>query len=460
MARIRADTVLKVFLAACLVGLLALPFILRPAAHRNKEAVKPSGPTRKLVIISPHWEGIRAEFERAFSEWTIARFGHATDIEWPDVGGTSEAVKFVRSEFERSPSGINIDMFFGGGVDPYITFVKSGLLSPCSVPKEILAAIPPTYSGITLYDPEERWFGAALSGFGIIYNRKVCRMLRLPEPASWADLARPEYFTWVAVGDPRSSGSIHMVYEIILQAYGWEKGWATLIGMCANARTFARGAGDVPKDVAVGEAACGIAIDVYGWRQVEEVGADRMGFLLPEGVTVINPDGIAVLKGAPNKDLAEKFVEFVLSEEGQKLWCLKKGAAGGPRDFVLGRMPVIPGLALRNPADSAVPQDAFAMKSGFTYDLAKGSVRWAALNDLVGAVMIDAHNELEAAWKVACRLPADDERSRRLLTPPMTEEAFAALAKEKWDSAEARARIRAEWATEAKQRYRLVAAGG
>ena len=444
-------------LGIAILATLALPFALRPREQAD-EGAQPlrTLPVQKLILISPHWEGVRAEFGRAFSEWTAQRFGHRTELEWLDMGGAADAIRYVKSEFTRSPPGINVDIFFGGGVDPFMQLADLGLLEPVHLSEHVLEAIPRTFSGVPVYDEDAGWFGTALAGFGILHNKKICERLGLPIPMTWQDLGRPEYLTWVGSGDPRSSGSIHMAYEIILQAYGWEKGWEIVTRMCGNTRNFSRAGSEVPKDAAIGEIACGMSIDVYAWRQVAEVGADRMGFVLPEGLTVINPDGIAVLKGAPHPELAVRFVEFVLTEPGQKLWCLKLGAPGGPREFELDRMPVIPGFAARFGTDAAVLYDAYAWKSGFTYDADKGSLRWTILNDLLGATMIDTHRELTAAWRRVSNLPADDARVRALTTPPLPEIELLQLAREKWNDAEFRARTRARWANEAKARYRRI----
>jgi len=450
---------LKWTLVVSLGVVLALPFILRPQEAKRHEGAAAPLPTRKLILISPHWEGIREEFGRAFSRWTERRFGHRTTLEWLDVGGTSDALRYVLSEFKRSPDGIDIDLFFGGGVDPYLRLAREGLLSPCRLPAEVLDRIPQNHAGIEVYDREHRWFGACLSGFGIIYNRKVLDFLGLPVPRDWADLALPRYFTWVGSGDPRSSGSVHMAYEIILQAYGWKKGWANIVRMGANVRNFSRSGGDVPVETALGEVACGLAIDVYAWRQVSEVGPDRMGFVLPEGLTVVNPDSIAVLKGAPNRELAEKFVAFVLSEEGQRLFVLKPGAPGGPKEFPLGRLPVIPGLAKELGDAAAVTFDPYTWRGGFRYDPDKGSLRWTILNDLIGATLIDTHRDLVAAWRAVKDRPPGSRRIAELTAPPLSEEELLRLARERWDDAAFRARTRARWTAEARERYRRIAKG-
>jgi hypothetical protein len=285
----------------------------------------------------------------------------------------------------------------------------------------------------------------------------VLEFLKLPEPREWADLASPHYFSWVGSGDPRSSGSVHMAYEIILQAYGWEKGWPIMLRMAGNVRNFSRSGSDVPKDTALGEIACGLAIDVYAWRQVAEAGSDRIGFLLPEGLTVINPDGIAILKGAPHIGLAEKFIEFTLSEEGQKLWILRRGAAGGPQDYELSRMPIIPGFAAPFGKEALVPIDPFRWKSGFTYNAEKGSLRWSLLNDLIGSVIIDNHKELAAAWGKMRKMATGDPHVLELTKPPFSEAEGLRLAAEDWNRPEQRSRIRAQWSSDAKKLYIRIA---
>ena len=59
-----------------------------------------------LIIISPHNEAIRYEFGRGFDAWHRQRFGQGVTVEWRDVGGTADALRFVRSEFAAKPGGI------------------------------------------------------------------------------------------------------------------------------------------------------------------------------------------------------------------------------------------------------------------------------------------------------------------------------------------------------------------
>ena len=407
----------------------------------------------RLVLISPHADEIQNEFETGFMMAYREDTGREVDVEWLDVGGgTSSILRYIKSEFGRSPGGIGIDLFFGGGVDPYLELADRGLLLPYRLPDEMLSRLPGRIGGIPLYDPTHRWYGATLAGFGIVYNRKVLDLLHLPVPETWADLGDPSLFSWVGSGDPRSSGSVHMAYELILQAYGWERGWEVITTLGANVRNFGAGGAQAPKDVAVGEVAYGLSIDFYAWAQVAEVGEAFVGFAMPDNLTIVNPDGLAIIKGAPNLETARAFVRFVMSEPGQKLWFLKKGVPGGPIDTQLNRFTVIPDLYARHRKTAAVALNPFEWTSDLVYDSDLGSTRWSVLNDLIGVLIIDSHNQLQGAWKRAMVDGVTGEEVRKLSAVPITQEECLDLAPN-WRDAALRNRLLAGWTAFARGKY-------
>ena len=83
----------------------------------------------KLIIISPHWEGIETEFDTAFKAWYAKETGREVNVDWLDQGGSSSDFRFIESEFKRLPEGIGIDLFFGGGTDNYLKLADKGLLA-------------------------------------------------------------------------------------------------------------------------------------------------------------------------------------------------------------------------------------------------------------------------------------------------------------------------------------------
>ncbi|MEO6097023.1 MAG: ABC transporter substrate-binding protein, partial [Fibrobacteria bacterium] len=177
--------------------------------------------SQALSILTPHGDNIRQEIGAAFKSWSEIRFGDSPEINWMDQGGTSEDLRYVKSRYAKTPGSIGIDLFFGGGTPPFRTLARDGLLQGHALDPALLAQVPETIAGTRVFSDADGWYGVALSSFGILYNVPLLAAKGLPLPQSWADLADPRADQWVASVDPRGSGSAHVIYEIILQKYGW-----------------------------------------------------------------------------------------------------------------------------------------------------------------------------------------------------------------------------------------------
>ena len=413
--------------------------------------------TDKLEIISPHPESIEKEFERSFKQWYTQNTGKTVELKWVDLGGSSSDFRFIESEFKRVPEGIGIDLFFGGGTDNYLKLAGEGLLFPYKLPDSLLARVPKEIFGIPVYDPEYRWYGAALSSFGIMYNEELRQHLGLPEVSTWKDLTRPDLVGRVGAADPRESGSAHMMYEIILQGYGWEKGFELITKLSANVRGFSAGSNAIPKDVVSGQVIYGMAIDFYAYGQIAVLGDDIIKYLVPPDASVVSPDSIAILKGAPNLEVAQAFLEFVLSDTAQKLWVLRDDDPEGPKwRGGLNRASVVPEL-YDELGDRCVVINPFKRElNPIRYDAAKGGERWALINDLIGALFIDSHKDLVAAWKAINKCKDEQKREAaidRLTEMPITAEEGMQIAQSEWKKPEYRNRKLTEWNRFARQKY-------
>jgi ABC-type Fe3+ transport system substrate-binding protein len=414
--------------------------------------------------------------QKALEQWN--GFDRPVDIVWQDIGGgTSQIARYVGARFEADPQGIGIDLLFGGGTDIFVSFARQDLLQPLDMQHVIRGRIRADLNGVPLYDPKGRWFGPMLSSFGILCNKDVLRRIGQPElPTSWADLGKTELRTWVNGGDPRLTGSVHMVYEIILQGEGWDDGFRLLLRLGANTHTFIRDSGTLTRSVILGEVAAAGNIDV---NALSAVGRDptMMAFVLPRvterrdakgrlvrsGGTIVNPDAIAVLKGAPRFELSRAFVEFTLSDAGQRLFFLRPGLPGGPVRYPCCRLSVVEAMYREfPPADRSVGDlDPFTLKNALPYDSKLGDRRWNALNDLIGTVIVDAHDDLAAAW-AAIQKNGLSEEQRQALTaelfqPPCTEadlENYSRRVSE--EGPRARVLQLNQWAENARQRYRDV----
>ena len=377
--------------------------------------------------------------------------------------GTDDAKKFSS----------RIDLLFGGGSYDGDNATRMGLLVPPwpagQVPKGVLATkdgkelIPEGLSGDTWWTPT--YYGTTVSTFGICYNRDRMRAQGIARPPErWEDLADPAWFGSLGLADPTKSGSIAKAFETIVQVEcrnaveaagfgaaaeeyeakiaaaklpagqmpegvpaeyqqaveaGWVNGLRLIQLIGANARYFTDSASKVPLDVGMGNAAAGLCIDFYGRFEAQVSNGGRpdgaMAYVTPRGGSGVSADPISLLRGAQHRELARRFIEFVLSEDGQKIWCYRVGAPGGPRKYALQRFPI-----RRDFYPSEEPEfqkayerhrryatddlggpnvDMYRLAHEFTY-----CARWTAgyyglFRDLIRAMCMDSGQELRAAWQ-------------------------------------------------------------
>lgn len=388
---------------------------------------------------------LKSEYTGAFEHWWKRETGQPFGLEELsgfanarlDPATASPGAREARRRFLESEVGIGIDLFFGGGAYDYDIQAKAGLLVPRDASGRYgLAAlreehpdwfsddvIPLGASGEPFRDPEWRWCGTVLSAFGICYNRDVLARLGVGEPPdAWADLADPRLFGQVAMADPTKSGSVTKAVEMIFQQEirralddglpendairaGWAAAMRLVVKISANSRYWTDQASKIPHDVAQGDAAAGLAIDFYGRtfneRHRQPDGSSRVQFVMPAGGTSIGADPIGLLRGAPDPELAHRFLEFVLSPEGQKLWNYRRGEPGGPSRIALRRPPIRRDFYTaenrRHMSDPDV--NPYEIAKGFTYEARWTGGVFHSLRFIIRCVCVDTHREQRDAWR-------------------------------------------------------------
>jgi ABC-type Fe3+ transport system substrate-binding protein len=438
-------------LSLCLGALVLSTACVRLFQPASASAAEPT-----LTIITPHAESIRIEFKRGFSQWHARHYGEPARVEWRDLGGTSDALKFVLSEFVPKPDGIGIDCFFGGGLEPFLLLSEKQLTQPYRPPPAILDAIPQKLNGVDLYDAGGAWYGAAISSFGILQNTRLQQMVHLPRVTRWDELANPALRGWIGVGDPRNSGTMVVMFEAVLQAYGWEGGWRLLTQIGGNARNFGRISSVTAKDVTLGETAYGFAIDFYGFTQVAVAGRSNLAFVLPRDFAPMSADGLCILKGAPHLVSARRFVDFVLSEDGQRLWFLPKGHPDGPQQYSIERMSVRPDFYRRYRGVSNIEFSPFDLQQPFVYDSKLGSARRGIVSALAGAMLVDTHPELKEAWRAVVQRGRPEQDVQQLGRVPIRESEALTLAATTWKDPALRNQTKIAWQRWALEKYRAL----
>lgn len=275
-----------------------------------------------MYVVTRHSGDIQEVARREFLNSEIARRYNIKDVVFVYL----EAGWWVPIIQQK-----NYDVGWGGGPTLFDTLYQAGLLAPLTS-QEVLDAvsqIPDYIAGAPMkrFGPDNKiyWVAAAMSSFGFTVNLATLESYGLPQPAKWRDLGSVDYARKlislgkpaVGIADPTQSTSNTRMYEIILQAYGWDEGWKVLTTMAANAKVY-QGSGDVRDGVIVGDIDVGITIDFYGY--IAQSQNPDCKYVIPAGETIVNGDPIALLKTSRNPEAAQAFIAWVLTEGQWKVW--------------------------------------------------------------------------------------------------------------------------------------------
>lgn len=269
----------------------------------------------QLVLITPVAKTLTdpalAEFAKyAKEKWNITVKTSALAVGTPVAYG-----QIV--EWKGRPGA---DIFWGGESALFGKLADQKLVVKLDLPKAVVDSIPSSIGKpkpIPLKDPNGFWIGTVLEPYGLVYHLKVLQRLGVPEPKDWDDLLNPKLKGHIAQCAPTRSSSSHATYEVILQRDGDAKGWEWLKHLAGNTGLFTARSRDVPSVVAKGEFAVGFAVPSYMAFEDRLAGFD-LKFVAPK-TAWITPEPISILAGAPHPKAARAFIEFILSERGQRV---------------------------------------------------------------------------------------------------------------------------------------------
>ena len=228
--------------------------------------------------------------------------------------GEDALIERIRNEGERSPADVLVTVDAGrlwraeqlGFFQP----VKSAVLD---------ARIPASYR-----EPNGLWYGFSLRARLIAYNKGKLKGADVP---TYESLADPKWKGRICM---RSSTNIYnlSLMGAMLDHLGEQKAQAWAQGVRDNlARDPKGGDADQIKSVAAGECDLTVTNQYYYARMLrstkpdEREAAERVGVVFPNQAswgTHVNISGAGVMKHAPNREAAVKFLDYLASDDAQR----------------------------------------------------------------------------------------------------------------------------------------------
>jgi ABC-type Fe3+ transport system substrate-binding protein len=345
----------------------ATAFTASRAGPARAQALEP-----KVAIITSFSRDVTTPFVQAFER---AQPGTKVEVQ---NRNTAAAVAFLRETRTAPP-----DLFWASAPDAFEVLKRGNLLAKPAVDT---SGIPARIGAQPTHDPDGRYFGFAVSGYGIMYNTRYVRANRLPVPKEWADLKNPVYQNHVGISAPSRSGTTHLTIETILQGEGWDAGWAQLLEIAGNFAQVSDRSFGVPDAVNSGQYGIGIVIDFFGLAA--KASGFPVEFVYPT-VTTLVPANIAMIEGAPNPNAARAFIAFLLSPAGQEVLL----------DPKVMRLPVRPEVYAKAPAGFPNPFTDASLGARVKFDNDLSEARYELVNSLFDRVITFRLAELTAAWK-------------------------------------------------------------
>ena len=326
----------------------------------------------KIGWVGPVYKELSASLNKGFKAYYKKTYGKDIDITFVRPGGWPVCVDKVRI-WKGKPDA---DIFLGAGAPAHEILKLDGLIVPYR-PKG-WDKVPAAWHGMKVKDAADYWTCFAPWIVTNLYNEKVLKKLRLPPPKTWNDLLNPIYRGNIVHTLPYASGTMHEAIEILIQGFGEKEAWRYLRLLAAQLARFSTGSTDTTNLVKRGEVPIGVA-----QPQMNAMAARKDGYpvrdLLPEK-TILVPEAVALLKGAPNEANGKIFLDWLFSKDGQKH--VLEGRYFAASTDVKFSVWEKEGVTMAKHAKKALGVDSFwDLKVGFIeYDLDLAAKRWDEVN--------------------------------------------------------------------------------
>jgi iron(III) transport system substrate-binding protein len=250
--------------------------------------------------------------DQSWCELAAQEFTRATGIRVQQTRKpTGEALAQIRAEAANPKT----DLWWGGTGDPYYQAAEVGLLE----------AYRPDYLGdlhgwaVRQYAMSQNYVGGFYtSAIGFGWNEELLKKKKLPAPKCWKDLLDPRYKGEIETSHPGSSGTGYTILAGLVQMMGEDAAFDYLKQLHRNVTQYTRSGTAQARSVAKGEVAIGVSF-IFGFDNERVTNKFPVYSAAPCEGTGYEIGGIALIKGARNRDGARRYYDWLMSPAGQQV---------------------------------------------------------------------------------------------------------------------------------------------
>lgn len=247
-------------------------------------------------------------------EWCQAMVNAFTAETGVDVAMTRKSSGETFAQIQAESGNPKGDVWWGGTGDPHLQAAEEGLTEEYKSPH--LAELQP-WAQKQAESSKYRTVGIYAGALGFVYNTEILAEKKLPEPACWADLVKPEYKGEVQIANPNSSGTSYTALATLVQLLGEQPAFDYLAQLNANVNQYTKSGAAPATAAARGETAIGITFMHDGVTQV--VGGFPVKVVAPCEGTGYEIGSMSLVKGGPNPEAAKKWYDWALTPAAQEI---------------------------------------------------------------------------------------------------------------------------------------------
>lgn len=259
--------------------------------------------TNELVIYSARKE--------KYVKPLIEKFEAETGIKVKLLTGDESLVNKILVENEN----VHADIFFSTDVGALEYLRMKGALQPYDAPgaEQILNQYK---------TPDNSWYPLGARARVLMYNKELISAKEMPK--NFGDLTDPKWKGQYMI--PRGGNGSMVAHITALRAvWGDEKTKQWVQTLAENAGAIVKDHAEIRRAIGAGEYKIGVVNDNYFYQQLMEEKDNKVGIIYPDqgpdGIGVfVNVSGLGIVKGAPNMQAAQAFIDFVLKPEQLQLY--------------------------------------------------------------------------------------------------------------------------------------------
>lgn len=161
---------------------------------------------------------------------------------------------------------------------------------------------------------DDTFHGRDGSALALVANTDVVSDI----PTDWEDLTDPKYKDQVIMPDPRESGTAADLITAMVSEWGEDKTWELFDKLFENGMIVQGANGPALDQVTSGSK--GIVFGGVDYSAYSAQGkGEPLEVVIPTSGTTVTPRPVMIMKSSDNMDAAKAFVDFMFSEEAQKI---------------------------------------------------------------------------------------------------------------------------------------------